>query len=154
MRRRGFWLSVGAVAVLLGCMQGTAMAKMVLWSEMKGRVVLNGQPAPGAVLIRNYEWHWKDEKGSDRTVANANGEFTFPSIVGRSLLGGFLPHEPVVEQAMTVEYKGVTYKAWNHFRRTYSDNEESPNGQPINVTCRLDAERKAHGEVAGICDFN
>jgi len=131
------------------------MAKMVLWSGMKGRVVLNGEPAAGAVLVRNYEWHWKDEKASDRTTANANGEFSFPPIVGRSLLGGILPHEPVIDQAMTIEYKGKTYRAWNHFKHNYDENTENPNrGQPINLTCRLDAERSAHGDVAGICDFN
>ena len=85
------------------------MAKMVLWSAMKGRVLMNGQPAAGAVLVRNYSWHWKNEKGSDRTTANANGDFSFPAIEGSSLLGGLLPHQPVVEQVMKVEYQGKTY---------------------------------------------
>ena len=58
------------------------MAKMVLWSAMKGRVLMNGRPAAGAVLVRNYSWHWKNEKGSDRTTADTNGDFTFPAIEG------------------------------------------------------------------------
>src|ERR1700712_5744777 len=77
MRRRGFWMSVGAVVVLLGCMEGTAMAKKVLWSAMNGRVLMNGQPAAGAVLARSWHWHWKNEKASDQAVANAAGQFSF-----------------------------------------------------------------------------
>jgi hypothetical protein len=152
MKRRGFWIAVGAVVVLLGVMQGTAMAKMVLWSAMKGRVLLNGQPAAGAVLVRNYSWHWKNEKGSDQTVANAAGEFSFPAIEGRALLG-FLPHEPVIKQIMTIEYQGKSYDAWAYYKHDYGHNDEN-NGRPINLTCRLEAERAAHGEVSGICEFN
>ena len=153
MKRRGFWMSVGAVVVLLGCSQGTAMAKMVIWSAMKGRVLMNGQPAAGAVLVRNFDWQWKDETGSDRAVADASGEFAFPSIERSSLLGSILPHEPVIKQAMTIDYKGVSYKAWNYYKGSYKENSEN-NGQPINLTCRLEAERTAHGGVTGICEFN
>ncbi|MFG6489651.1 DUF6795 domain-containing protein [Roseateles sp. BYS78W] len=152
MNRRGLWIAIGAVVVVLGFMQGTAMAKMVLWSAMKGRVLLKGQPAAGAVLVRNYSWHWKNEKGSDRTVANAAGEFSFPAIEGRSLLG-FLPHEPVIEQVMTIEYQGKSYDAWAYFKRDYNHNDET-NGRPINITCRLEAELAAHGDITSICEFN
>ena len=153
MKRRGFWMAIGAVVVLLGCLQGTAMAKMVIWSSMKGRVVLNGQPAAGAVLVRNFDWQWKDETGSDKVVANAAGEFSFPPIERSSLLGSILPHEPVIKQAMTIEYKGVTYKAWNYYKGSYKENAEN-GGRPISLTCRLEAERTAHGGVTGICEFN
>jgi hypothetical protein len=152
MRRRGIWMSVGAAVVLLGCLQGTAMAKMVLWSAMKGRVLMNGQPATGAVLVRNYNWHWKNEKGTDQTVTNAAGQFSFPAIEGQSLLGGLLPHEPVIEQDMVIEYQGKSYDAWAYFKHDYNHNDEN-NGKPINVTCRLDAERARHGGVSGLCEF-
>ena len=153
MKRRGFWLSVGAVVVLLGCMQGTAMAKMVIWSTMKGRVLMNGQPAAGALLKRTFFWHWKSENGADETKANAAGEFSFPAIERSSFLGGLLPHEPVIEQAIVIEYLGKSYKAWNYAKRDYNMNDENQ-GRPIDVTCRLDAERAKHGEVMGLCEFN
>lgn len=153
MKRRGLWIAVGAVVVLLGVMQGTAMAKMVLWSAMKGRVLLNGQPAAGAVLIRKYHWHWTDKKGTDQTVANAAGEFSFPAIEGRSLLGNLLPHEPVIEQVMKIEYQGKSYNAWAYFKRDYNHNDET-NGRPINITCRLEAELAAHGDITSICEFS
>ena len=153
MKRRGFWMSVGAVVVLLGVMQGTAMGKMVIWSAMKGRVMMNNKPAAGAILSRNFFWHWKSERGSDQATTNAAGEFSFPAILRGSLLGSLLPHEPVIEQEMTIQYEGKTYKAWGLFKHTYDDNGEN-GGRPIDVTCRLEAERAMHGEVYGICDFN
>ena len=151
--RRGIWKSVGAAVVLLGCLQGTAMAKMVIWSAMKGRVLMNGQPAAGAVLKRNFFWHWKSENGSDETKTNAAGEFALPAIERSSFLGGLLPHEPVVEQAIVIEYQGKSYKAWGYYKHDY-DHDGENRGRPIDVTCRLDAERAMHGDVMGLCEFN
>ena len=129
------------------------MAKMVMWSEMKGRVLMNGKPASGAVLTRNFFWQWKSEKGSDQATANAAGEFSFPTIERSSFVGGLLPHEPVVEQTMTIQFEGKSYKAWGLFKHSYELNAENK-GRPIDVTCRLEAERAMHGEVNGICEFN
>lgn len=153
MKLRGIWVSVGTSVVLMGCLQGTAMAKMVIWSPMTGRVTLNGQPAAGAVLMRNFDWEWKDETGSDQTVANSAGEFSLPVIERSSLLGSLLPHQPVIKQVMVIEYKGVKYQAWGFHKMNYKINGENE-GRPINVTCRLEAERALHGQVSGICEFN
>jgi len=140
------------MVALLGVMQGMTMAKMVLWSAMNGRVLMNGEPAAGAVLVRDYLWHWKSKRGTERTLANAAGEFSLPAIEGRSWLG-FLPHEPVIEQVMKIEYQGRSYDAWASFKRDYNHNDEN-NGRPINVTCRLEAQRAVHGGVTGICEFD
>ncbi len=37
------------------------MAPRVPWSAMKGRVPMNGRPATGAVLARNYNWRSADD---------------------------------------------------------------------------------------------
>lgn len=146
-------MAVGTVVVLLGCLQGTAMAKMVMWSAMKGRVLMNGKPAAGAVLKRDFFWHWKSENGTDQTTADAAGEFAFPTIERRSLTAGLMPHEPVVEQVMTIEFGGKSYKAWGYFKHDYDLNGENK-GRPIDVICRLEAQRAVHGEVNGLCEFN
>ena len=129
------------------------MAKKVIWSPMKGRVTLNGQPAAGAVLVRNFVWEWKDEAGSDQAVTNAAGEFSLPAIERSTLLGSLLPHQPVIKQVMVIEYKGVKYQAWGFHKMDYTVNSENAD-RPINLTCRLEAERALHGQVTGICEFN
>ena len=153
MKRRNLRMSVGAVAVLLGLLQGTVMAKMVIWSPMKGRVLMNGKPAAGAVLRRDFNWGWKDENGSDQATANAAGEFAFGAIERSSFLGSILPHEPVIRQVITVTYEGKSYNAWAYYKRDYKLDDEN-GGRPINVTCRLEAERAEHGDVMGLCEFN
>ncbi len=128
------------------------MAKMVLWSAMKGRVLMNGKAAAGAVLQRDFIWHFKDEKGSDKTTADAEGNFSLPAIERSSLMASLLPHEPVIRQVMTVTYEGKSYNAWAYFKHSYDDNVES-GGRPINVICHLEQERTEHGEVMGLCEF-
>jgi hypothetical protein len=153
VKRRATWTTVCAVVVLLGLFQGTAMAKMVIWSAMKGRVLMNGQPAVGAVLKREFNWGWKDENGSDQATTGAGGEFSLPSIERSSFLGGILPHEPVIRQVITVTWQGKSYDAWAYFKRDYDNNGEN-GGRPIVVTCRLEAERVKHGDVMGLCEFD
>lgn len=128
------------------------MAKLMIWSPMKGRVSMNGLPAAGAVLVRHFEGQCKDAAGSDRMVADPGGEFSSPSIERSSLRGSILPHGPVIEQAMAIEYKGVTDAAWNHCRGSDMVNAEN-DARPIDLTCRLDAARVAHGYMAGLCGF-
>ena len=128
------------------------MAKVVLWSPMRGRVLINDKPAAGAVLAREFNWHWGNKQGGDRVVADTMGQFAFPAIFGRMLLGQVLPHEPVIEQVMTIEHAGESYGAWYHFNRDYVLDAEN-DGKPIVVTCRLDAESAAHGRVMGLCEF-
>ena len=115
-------------------------AKVVPWSPMRGRVLVDDVPAAGAVLAREFNWHWGNKQGGDRVVACGAGEFSFPALFGRMLLGQGVPHEPVIKQAMTIEFQGVTDKAWNDAKGSYKPNSEN-DGRPIDVTCHLEAER-------------
>jgi hypothetical protein len=150
---RGLWITVGVLAVLCIAIQATGFGKVVIWSAMKGRVVMNGQPVVGAVLTREFNWAWPDENGSDSTTTDALGQFRFPAVERRMILGSILPHEPVIRQVMTVDYEGKSYNAWAHFKRNYDLDDEN-DGHPIDVTCRLEAERHQHGQVMGLCEFN
>lgn len=145
------WTLGGSVAGF-AVLRAMPFAKVVLWSPMRGRVLLNGAPAAGAVLVRSYHWHWADRKGTDRTVADADGRFAFPAIHGRMVLGLVLPHEPVTRQEMSVEHLGVSYFAWYHFNHDYLLDAEN-GGRPIVVACRLDEQPHKHGDLYGLCDF-
>jgi len=128
------------------------MARMCLFSPVSGVVLFNGEPVSGAALTRSWFWHWKDRRGEDVTHTDAAGRFSFPAVYGSSLLGGILPHEPVIEQRMTVLHSGKQYDVWIHFKHSYSENGELA-GKPMNLICRLDGERVRRDGVSGLCEW-
>ena len=150
------WHAAGwaaAITVAVGvALRSMPFAKVVLWSPMTGRVLTNGRSAAGATLQRDFLWHFRNEKGSDRTIADANGAFSLPAIERASLLAWLLPHEPVIRQVMTVLFEGQSHNAWACFKHSYENNGERE-GRPIDVIVHLERERSEHGEVMGLCEF-
>lgn len=129
------------------------MAKMVLFSAMEGRVLHNGKPVAGAQIERSWRWSWKSENGADQTTTAADGGFVLPAVVRTSWMGSLLPHEPLVDQIISIQVAGKTYKAWAHFKRNYDTNGEHQ-GLPLRVTCRLESEPVRRAEIFGICEFD
>lgn len=147
-------LLAGALAAgLLFAAQGTAMAKMVIFSAVQGRVLDNGKPVAGAQIEREFKWAWKDETGTDATTTGADGAFALPAIERSSFLGSLLPHEPVIRQSITIRHAGKAYEAWLHNKHSYADNAEL-GGRPIRLVCRLEnpPQRRNDG-IYGICEF-
>jgi hypothetical protein len=138
--------------LLAGLWQGEAMAKMVIFSAVQGKVLLNGNAVKGAEIVRRYKWTWKREEAEDRTLTDEAGKFSMPSIERSSLLGSLLPHEPVIEQTITIRHQGRDYNAWMLDKRDYDLNGELQ-GKPIVMTCHLEAEPARHGKVFGICEL-
>lgn len=133
----------------------TAMGKMQLFSEVKGVVLQADKPVVGAIVRQICHWHWTDEKIKSETNTDSKGEFHFPEIVGKSFLGRFLPHEPVVDQKILIEYQGKTFDAWIHFRYSYEPLSELA-GQSIFLVCELNMNPSRKGpnnDIFGICQF-
>jgi len=153
MKKAGAWaLLVGAVLLLAA--QESAMAKMVLFSSVSGRVLQDGKPVPGATVEREFRWAWKDETGTDATTTGAAGEFAFAKIERSSFLGSLLPHEPVVRQSLTIKVNGKTYEAWLLNKHNYNDNGEVEGKKPLRLVCRLEAAPARHpGGYYGICEL-
>jgi len=129
------------------------MFKVCLFSPVKGKVVLKGQPVVGAVIKRSYDWAWKNQKGHDETTTDQNGEFSLPAIYGTMVLGSVLPHEPVIEQTINIQYQGKTYEMWYTRKHNYSENGElvySENGdltyRKIDFLCDLGDTPQRHEE--------
>jgi len=126
------------------------MAKMVLFSAVQGRVLEDGKPVAGATLEREAKWTWKNEMRNDSTTSGADGVFAFDAIVGSSLLGSVLPHEPVVHQKITIRHGGSAYEAWLHVKHSYDENGEL--GRPLKLVCRLEAKPVRRDGYYGICE--
>ncbi len=152
-RARPLWrlLPPLALAGFLTLSQGCAMAKMVIFSPVNGRVLLNGAPVAGAAIEREWKWAWKDETGSDRATTSHEGQFSLPLVEQGSFLGSFLPHTPSVRQTILIKHEGKTYKAWMFDKEDYKLNGELQ-GKPIRITCRLESQPVRHGDVFGICE--
>jgi len=164
----GRFLTLKRVAVLL-VLGGTllistntfGMFKVCLFSPVKGKVVLKGQPVVGAVIERSYDWAWKDQKGHDETTTDQNGEFSLPAIYGTMIMGSVLPHEPFVDQTIFISHQGKRYQAWWSDKRDYEEYGELGGllkGKPIDLLCDLDGEIKNHdfrgcGQYGGIAEL-
>ncbi len=140
------------------------MFKVCLFSPVKGKVVLKGQPVEGAVIERTCKWNWKNEKKSDQTVTDKNGEFALPGIYSWMGIVQLVPHEPVIDQQIVIKHGGATYNAWAHFKHEYGEFAELDiakalgegrglDGKPINLYCDLDAEMKPRGGYGGIAEL-
>ena len=129
------------------------MAKMVLFSAVQGRVLDNGKAVAGAQIERAWRWSWKSEDGADRTSTAADGSFALPAVVRSSFFGSLLPHQPQIDQTITIKHGGKAYKAWSHFKGDYDHNGEL-DGRPLRLTCRLESEPALRLRVFGICEFD
>jgi hypothetical protein len=127
------------------------MAKMVIFSAVRGQVLQGGQPVAGAVIERTFKWAWNDETGTDSATTGADGEFFLPPIERRSWLGALLPHEPEIDQKIVIRHGGKTYPAWSLLKYDYVHHSELK-GRPINILCRLEAQALRRGELFGICE--
>ena len=129
------------------------MANMVLFSAIQGRVLDNGKAVAGAQIDRSWKWGWNDQAGADRTSTAADGSFALPAVVRSSWLGSLLPHEPFIDQDITIQHGGKVYMVWAYSKRSYKDNSENE-GRPLRVTCRLESKPARHSKVFGICEFD
>jgi len=83
---------------------------MCVFSEVKGRVVLNGQPVANAVVERSYSFD-ADKFTTDSAKTDANGNFSFETRWYYSLRS-FFPAEMNVYQAIWIHHASKKYEAW------------------------------------------
>jgi hypothetical protein len=150
--KKWVWTLGGALAFFAA--QEPAMAKMVIFSAVNGRVLQDGKPVPGATVEREFRWAWKDETGKDNATTGGGGEFAFGKIERSSFLGSLLPHEPVIRQSLTIKVNGKAYEAWLFNKHNYDDNGEVEGKKPLKLVCRLEAAPSRHaGGYYGICEL-
>ena len=145
----GLPAAVAMAIALSGC---TDMSSKVIFSELHGQVLAAGAPVAGASVDRSWNWGLTDEKGSDRTITDADGQFRLPEVSRSAGLKGLLPHEPFVEQTIRVTHAGETLDVWMHDRRNYrAGGELGPQAaaQALAVIIVLDAPVAHNGSIYG-----
>ncbi|MCZ2134128.1 MAG: carboxypeptidase-like regulatory domain-containing protein [Burkholderiales bacterium] len=165
---RGLAAGVMLAALIgVGCGEVNAMGEVVIFSAVRGVVTSQGKPVAGAKLQREAKWAWGKETLTDATTTAPDGSFSFPALTRRMLLGSFLPHEPSVQQKITVEANGKSHLAWSLLKQNYETNGElmyfddqrglvplRDRSQPMRITCKLENTEHRSGKVFGICDFD
>jgi hypothetical protein len=119
--------------------------KTCVFSAVKARLTLNGEPLKGATVIRRWEWH---ELKEESTQTDDQGAFAFPAVFESSITR-VLPLELVVAQGLYVKVSGKEQKFWSNSKREPKENTEY-NGQPISLACELSDEMKTTRENGSI----
>lgn len=122
------------------------IGKVCVFSEVKARITVNGEPLKNTVVIRKWEWR---ELRQDRTTTDENGYFTFPAVFERSIMNRALPIELVIAQGLYVETNGETKKIWSNSKREPEENAEL-GGQSINLSCELTNDMKITRQYGSI----
>lgn len=121
----------------------------VLFSEVRGTVLMHGKPVAGAEVVETA----RGPKGDhvQRAVTGVDGKFHFPAIVKQlGLVWRMLPGQPVVTQTIVITYEGADYVAWKHGKLTFAANTEL-DGQPLDFVCELTDQPEAVGTHYGFC---
>ncbi len=140
-----FFLSLGA----------NAMGGKVMFSEVRGVVLMNGAPVAGAKVSREYTWAWDNKKVREEAQSDAAGKFSFARASKSSFMSGLMPHEPVISQLITISFEGKDYIAWDFRKHNYDDKGELK-GKPINLSCELTRKPSSSyikDDIYGICSL-
>jgi len=119
--------------------------KTCVFSSVKARLTLNGQPLKRATVIRRWEWQQARE---DRTTTDDEGWFSFAPVFESSATR-LLPIEFVVGQSLDVVVDGHEKSIWSFAKRKPEENAELK-GKPIVMRCELTQEAKARRENGAI----
>lgn len=126
--------------------------KTCVFSEVKARVTLNGEPVKNASVIRRWEWK---ELQEERTTTDNDGYFTFPAAYESSVTR-MLPIELVIAQGLYVVVDGEEQKIWSNSKRNPEQNSEFQ-GQPISLVCELTNEmritREFRSRMHTLCEW-
>jgi hypothetical protein len=109
--------------------------KTCVFSAVRARLVIEGEPVKGATVIRRWEWQTLRE---ERTVTDDEGYFDFPAKFEYSILR-LLPAEIVIGQGLYVVIDNEENAFWIYSRRSPEENAEYQ-GRPIDIMCDLNDE--------------
>jgi hypothetical protein len=124
---------------------------IVLFSQVHGTVLQNGQPVKGAELIQKVVWSDDpDEIPLQHAATDEQGVFQFSAIQRRAGLLRLIPAQPTILQRIWIRYQGTEYVAWMHTKGSYEPNTEL-NGRPLNLVCELSRQPDFEGKHYGIC---
>ena len=134
---------------------GLFLTTLFLCSSMQGVVVHQGQPISDATVIREVRWSWTSERYTDTVTTGPDGRFAFPEIKEDAFWPTVFPHEPYVDQVLTIVWQGKRYPGYFNDKRNYRAGGEF-NLNTLAFSCDLNDPLITHsvnasGDYPGIC---
>ena len=142
---------IANIAICLVFLMGSVSAmsflgfKVVLATEMKGTVVLSGQPAVGAVVRRVVQFDNKEY--SDEVQVDNDGGFVIPELTGRTLWK-HTPFEVLIPQEVTISYQGEKHLGLQLTKRNFDRTGEFNNFSMIEA-----GHEKLIDDYQFVCDL-
>lgn len=124
-----FFIIITQEAVAMGIFDA---GKTCVFSEVKARLTLNGEPVRNAKVSRQWEWN---ERNQDEAMTDENGYVAFPAVF-ESSISRLLPTELVIGQQLSIKINGDEKIFWTNSKREPEENAEY-GGVPFNVVCEL-----------------
>lgn len=110
--------------------------KTCVFSEVRARLTLNGEPIRNTEVTRQWEWH---KRKSDSAFTDDDGYVYFPAVFESSITR-LLPAEIVIGQRLSIEVDGEEFKFWQNSKREPQENSEY-GGKSFNVSCEITEDK-------------
>lgn len=127
--------------------------KTCVFSAVRARLVVAGEPVKGATVIRRWNWQKPRE---DKVITDEEGYFRFPAVFEYSILR-LLPAEIVIGQGLYVVLEEGETMFWSNARRDSEENTEYQ-GHPIDMLCDLVEEEvlieESGAKMVTLCKLN
>ena len=129
------------------------MKKKCLFSEVSGVVFSAGKPIGGAEVERYYKWLGPDKAARETVTTDAQGRFSFQAAYDSALLATVFPHNPSIQQEISIRYQGKAYEGYLLLKNNYDSNGELK-GKALKLTCDLENEPDRTSGFYGICTLS
>lgn len=107
-----------------------------LCPEVKGQLVLKGEPVAGVTITRSLIF-WDEDPRVDTTESDENGHFSFPDVVIQSKKPGDMFVQERTRQEIFAEVNGQKYLLWLSTLQGYEERPEY--GRKLaSLNCDLD----------------
>lgn len=114
---------------------------LTLCDPVQGKLVhADGTAAADVTITREWHWAWSDNKGSDQTVTDVEGNFHFEGVEGKAIFVHILPHEPRIALSLAADVGGEQKVFFHASKSSYSAQEGLNMRYPINLICDIDAD--------------
>jgi hypothetical protein len=125
---------------------------LFLCSPMEGVVLMHGQPVAEASITRKVRWTWSDESTTETVTTGQDGRFAFEGISESAFWASWFPHEPVVEQTMSVEWQGKKFPVYYFSKRNYREGGEFDRARIV-FRCEL-SETPSHRKISEFIGYS